>query len=38
MQGFVLFGVSQFAQLPNTDELMGVAVSVTTVPLANEAT
>jgi hypothetical protein len=34
VQGFVLAGESHPAQLPNT-ELVGVAVSVTAVPLAN---
>jgi hypothetical protein len=34
-QGFVLVGVSQPTQLPNTDPLPGAAVNVTVLPVAN---
>jgi len=37
VHGFVFAGESQFAQLPNVDGLMGVAVSVTVVPVENWA-
>jgi len=35
VHGFVLAELSQFNQLPNVDEPVGVAVSVTRVPLPN---
>jgi hypothetical protein len=38
MQGFALAGVSQLSQLANVDPVFGAALSVTVVPLANEAT